>query len=1081
MRKSKFTKMLSVTLLLLFSFAIVPGIKVMAVPEDIVIDYLSLNDLHGTVDDSASSSNPGMARVATFIKGEMAKNPNTFLVSAGDQYQGSSISNLTYGDVVNDILKHLGMITSAVGNHEFDWGADHIVRWAKEGGFPFVASNIEVTDAAKPEGWDDHVKPYYVHEVTVGDETLKIGFIGIATPETSYKTAAAYVEGFTFTDPAAATNKWEKVLREDEGVDAVLALTHLGGFQNSEGVVSGEIVPYAEAVSVDGIFIGHTHQTVNGEVNCIKIVQGQYNGRSISKLSLTFEATAEGRVLSDITGTVTDLRAMKATLVEDPAVKAIIDEYYVRLKPILEQELGSIPVDLPHNTNDMEVTPMGQFVAKTMAEVGGTQIGIINGGGIRGGFEAGDITMGTMYSILPFDNALVTLNVSGAELKKLIDHGINSPDFRSGQFYGIEVWYDKTAPYKERVATIKLSDGTMVQDDEMYSVSTLDFIFTGGDKYDFSKAEDVVETYLPVRDLISEAIKEMEVIDFTFEQNLHELLRIDYLSLNDLHGTVDDKTSSSNPGMARVATFIKDRMAMNAHTYLVSAGDQYQGSSISNLTYGDVVNEILAHLGMLTSAVGNHEFDWGADHIVRWAKEGDFPFVASNIEVTDAAKPAEWDTYVKPYYIQEITVDEQTFKIGFIGIATPETAFKTAAEHVQGFTFTDPAEATNKWEKVLREEGVDVVLALTHLGAFQNEEGVISGEIVDYANKISVDGIFAGHTHQVVNGRVNDIPIVQGQYNGRSISLLSLNFDMTEEGYVYSHVTSEVFNLRNMKADLAEDPAVKAIIDEYYVVLGPILDEVIGSIEIDLPHNTDDMEVTPMGQFVAKTMAEVGGTQIGIINGGGIRGGFEAGDITMGTMYAILPFDNALVTLEVSGAELRQLIDHGINSPDFRSGQFYGIKVWYDEDAEYKERVTSMRLLDGTPIEDDVMYTVSTLDFIYTGGDKYDFSKAENVVETYLPVRDLITEAIREMEVIEFEFVENLFVGEDTTVDEPVEEEPVEEEPVEEEPVDEEEVEEEGPALPATGSLGTGAFYGLGILSLVAGAYVSKKSSKKSA
>ena len=102
-------------------------------------------------------------------------------------------------------------------------------------------------------------------------------------------------------------------------------------------------------------------------------------------------------------------------------------------------------------------------------------------------------------------------------------------------------------------------------------------------------------------------------------------------------------------------------------------------------------------------------------------------------------------------------------------------------------------------------------------------------------------------------------------------------------------------------------------------------------------------------------------------------------------------------------------------------------------------------------------------------------------METYLPVRDLITEAIREMEVIEFEFVENLFVGEDTTVDEPVEEEPVEEEPVEEEPVDEEEVEEEGPALPATGSLGTGAFYGLGILSLVAGAYVSKKSSKKSA
>ena len=113
MRKRSFTKFLSFSLLLLFSFAVLPMQKVSAVDDPIVLDYIAINDFHGTVDDSASSSNPGIARIQTYLLGEKAKNPNTFFVSAGDQYQGSPISNLTYGEVVNDILAHMEMLTSA--------------------------------------------------------------------------------------------------------------------------------------------------------------------------------------------------------------------------------------------------------------------------------------------------------------------------------------------------------------------------------------------------------------------------------------------------------------------------------------------------------------------------------------------------------------------------------------------------------------------------------------------------------------------------------------------------------------------------------------------------------------------------------------------------------------------------------------------------------------------------------------------------------------------------------------------------------------------------------------------------------
>ncbi|MFH5836801.1 5'-nucleotidase C-terminal domain-containing protein [Proteiniclasticum sp. C24MP] len=1023
-----------------------------------VLDYYSINDFHGTVDDSASSSNPGVARLQTYLLSQKKLNPHTYFLSAGDHYQGSPISNLTHGEVVNEILSHMGLLASAIGNHEFDWGSDLIPLWAQSGGFPFVASNIEVEEAKKPAGWDDHVKPYYIHEVMVEGVPVRVGFVGIATPETSYKTTAEYVDGFTFTDPTESVNYWTNELRTNHDVDAVIALTHLGAYQDGD-VVTGEAADLAKGVTaeLDAIVTGHTHQVIDGMVNGIVIVQGQYNGRSLSKVSLAFDltGTTEAPVveLTGVTGDVINIRNMKVDLVEDPAVKAIIDEYYVVLGPILEEELGTIAYNLPHDTDTMQVTPMGQFVAAAMAELGGTEIAIINGGGIRGGFEAGTITMGDMYSILPFDNTLVTLEVTGAELKKLIEHGIYPPTFRPGQFYGIEVWYDKDAEAGEKITKIQLLDGTPVEDDAYYTVSTLDFLITGGDKYDYSKAINVVDTYLPLRDLIAEAIEEMGEIEFVYETNLFikQTLSMDYYAINDFHGNVDSSGSSKNPGLARIQTFLRERIAENAHTYFLSAGDHFQGTAISNLTHGEVVNEILKEMNLLASAVGNHEFDWGSDLIPTWAKDGEYLFLASNIEVEEDKKPEGWDDYVVPYMVQEHIVNGTEVKIGFIGIATPETKFKTAAENVVGYTFTDPAEATNKWAKVLKEqENVDAIIALTHLGSFQ-KDGVVSGEIVEYANEVEgIDAIFTGHTHQVVNGRVNDIAIVQGGYNGRNLSQITLDFEVNDTVVTLLAATGNVINMTELIPELEEDAVVKTIVDKYYEELAPILDEVLGTLTNDLPHDTDTMQVTPMGQFIAKSLAEIGGTQIAIINGGGIRRGFDKGDITMGLMYELLPFDNTLVTLKVTGAELKKLIEHGLHPEDFRPGQFYGIEVWYDDEAEAGNRISTIRLLDGTLVKDDETYTVSTLDFLLTGGDNYDYSKATDVVDTYIPVRDVIAEMIREKEVISHVYVEHLHVGEDIR-------------------------------LPAAGSIGDSLYYGMGVMSILAAGVITRKGKKKAA
>ncbi|TLG73924.1 5'-nucleotidase C-terminal domain-containing protein [Culicoidibacter larvae] len=494
------------------------------------------------------------------------------------------------------------------------------------------------------------------------------------------------------------------------------------------------------------------------------------------------------------------------------------------------------------------------------------------------------------------------------------------------------------------------------------------------------------------------------------EADLNTLNTVTLVSVNDIHGNVEE--SGKNVGVAKVAGYLDTLRAQNPKTYFLGSGDLFQGTAISNLTQGQVMNKSLKEMGMVASALGNHEFDWSRDMIADWASDGGYDFLASNIVYKDTQQPVEW---AKPYKILQVEVGERTVKIGLIGIATPSTAAQTLPANVADLDFTDPATAANKWAAYLRDtEGVDTVIALTHLGTYQGSDGVVTGEGAEFAkNVVGVDAVFTAHSHQKVNGVVNGIPVVQGLYNGRGLSKMNLTFDATTGNFV--SVTGEFVDLTAQAATLPINQPVADIVADYKDQLQPILDEVIGDNVRELTHDTTT-QVTPMGQLTAKMMSEIGNTQIAIINGGGIREGLNAGDITMGEMYAIFPFDNTLVTMELKGSDLKQVIEHGIMSTGFRPGQFYGIDVWYDSTQPAGSRITSMRLPDGTPIDMDTYYTVSTLDFVYAGGDYYDFSAAINVVDTMAPLRDQLVNKIKAEGGIDFTYKQNLIDGVDTTI-----------------------------------------------------------------
>ena len=460
------------------------------------------------------------------------------------------------------------------------------------------------------------------------------------------------------------------------------------------------------------------------------------------------------------------------------------------------------------------------------------------------------------------------------------------------------------------------------------------------------------------------------------------------LSINDFHGAL--APAGKNVGAAKLADALKVEKAKNPEgTIIVSAGDNYQGSAMSNLLYGEPVSAVFKEIGIELSAVGNHEFDWGIDRITKWAEDGGFTFVCTNIYDKRTNQPVDW---ADPFAI----IERSGVKVGFIGLATPETAYKTLKANVENYEFRDPIEIVTEWVPKVKAAGADIIIALTHLGAFQDKEGNITGEAADLCAVDGVDAVISAHTHQRISGLVNNKPLVQAYYQGRSFAKLTFIFDENNK-----IISAEPFldNLFERADTLKDDADTLTLYNSYNENLAPVLGRVLGETTVELDH---DRYAGPslLGEWSCDVMREKAGVQIAMTNGGGLRVPIPAGKITAGILYEVMPFDNTLYTMKLSGADVKANIEHGIMNDDIGWVAISGVKVVYNPEAEAGNRITSMVLEDGTPIEMDKYYTVVTNDFMFTGGDNYNFENSKDGLNTFIPIRDALMDAVQKAGII---------------------------------------------------------------------------------
>ncbi|MBA2340289.1 MAG: 5'-nucleotidase C-terminal domain-containing protein [Pyrinomonadaceae bacterium] len=302
-------------------------------------------------------------------------------------------------------------------------------------------------------------------------------------------------------------------------------------------------------------------------------------------------------------------------------------------------------------------------------------------------------------------------------------------------------------------------------------------------------------------------------------------------------------------------------------------------------------------------------------------------------------------------------------KIGLFGVLTPETARTSkASADVQ---FLDPCETARKTAAEIRAQGAQVVVALTHLTMRQDKA---------LAACAPLDVIIGGHEHSLLQSLAGRTPIFKMGSDARNLGRIDLNIEAAT-----GKLTSIDWEIIPVTNEVPDEPQVAILIAEYEKRLSAELDKVVGStgVQLDARQETNRSRETNLGSFVADAYRQALKADVALLNGGSIRTNatFGPGALTKRDLLSILPFENHLVKIEVTGALLREALEHGVSQvvEEREAGQFpqiSGMRFVFDGRRPSGKRVVSVSI-NNQPLDDRKTYTLATSAYVYGGGDGY--------------------------------------------------------------------------------------------------------------
>jgi 2',3'-cyclic-nucleotide 2'-phosphodiesterase (5'-nucleotidase family) len=450
------------------------------------------NDTHANLDN--------VAKKMAAIKDIRQSKPNALLVDAGDVLTGTLYFNEYKGLADLEFMNIAGYDAMTFGNHEFDLGTATLANFVKAADFPFVSANVNFSQ-------DTNLKSRFADTITVNPQKgniyngmvkvvngEKIGIFGLTTAETP-----------TISSPGAGV-VFENYIQEAQkavdsfkalGVNKIVALSHLG--YNDSSVWDNDIELAKAVEGIDVIVGGHTHVKLDAPVlettgtEPTVIVQANEYNKFLGDLDVTFDGS--GKVIANA-GKLIDIAAYAKS---DAAVQQVLDTKYLpKIAELKATVVGTTATVLNGGNPPARVgeTNLGNFIADGMLAKAktinpNTVIALQNGGGVRETVAAGNVTLESVFKVLPFGNTLAIMNLKGSEIKAALEHAVKTaPGTANGAFLqvsGLRFTYDSTKPVNEKVITIEVknADGTYTALDltKNYYVATNIFTAKGGDGF----------------------------------------------------------------------------------------------------------------------------------------------------------------------------------------------------------------------------------------------------------------------------------------------------------------------------------------------------------------------------------------------------------------------------------------------------------------------------------------------------------------------------------------------------------------------------------------------------------------------
>ncbi|WP_254174219.1 bifunctional metallophosphatase/5'-nucleotidase [Planktothrix pseudagardhii] len=476
------------------------------------------------------------------------------------------------------------------------------------------------------------------------------------------------------------------------------------------------------------------------------------------------------------------------------------------------------------------------------------------------------------------------------------------------------------------------------------------------------------------------------------------------LHTNDHHAHLDAISTKETQlgGIAQRKTLIDQLKSENPReTLLLDAGDIFQGTLYFNQYLGQADLSFYNQMNYQAGTLGNHEFDRGQGILADFIKKAKFPLVSANLKVADYS-PLK--NLVKPWIILSVNGE----KIGIFGLTVEETAKLSSPG--EGVSFTNTMEATKKAVAELKQQGINKIIGLTHIG-FESD--------LNLARNIDdIDIIIGGHSHTPLGSMPNatqPYPVVTNTPNGKTVLVVTdwewgkylgdLKVKFNRQGDVISWQGSP----HAIDNTIPPDASFAKQLEAFSTPLEILRQTIIGKTDVLLDGSRDKIRTqeTNLGNLIADAILNKfrpDGAQIAIVNGGGIRSSIPPGQISVSQVIEVLPFGNTIGRLDLTGEQIKQALEHGVSQVELGEGRFpqvAGLRFIYDPKAPVGSRVLSIFVVDQTgqekPLNLTTTYRVITNSFMLNGGDGYEVMKAgKNSVDTGFLFLDVVIDYIKQ-------------------------------------------------------------------------------------